>query len=148
MDRVVGLETGADDYIAKPFEPRELLARVKSVLRRATGVVTFPRVAGAHGSSRARSGKAGAGGSERQQGGIAHGERVRFARGVRQENPNRPLQRNWLLEVVAHRETEAFDRAIDLQINRLRRKIEADPSHPAAIRTVRGIGYMFVPPSD
>ena len=60
-------------------------------------------------------------------------------------HPNRPLNRDWLLEVTAHREMEAFDRAIDLRITRLRRKIEIDPSHPDAIRTVRGVGYMFVP---
>ena len=63
------------------------------------------------------------------------------------ENPNRPLQRDWLLEVTAHREMDAFDRAIDLRITRLRRKIEPDPTHPDAIRTVRGVGYMFVPPT-
>jgi two-component system phosphate regulon response regulator OmpR len=56
--------------------------------------------------------------------------------------------RDWLLEVTAHREMEAFDRAIDLRITRLRRKIERDPAHPEAIRTVRGVGYMFVPPKD
>jgi DNA-binding response OmpR family regulator len=64
------------------------------------------------------------------------------------ENPNRPLQRDWLLEVTAHREMEAFDRAIDLRITRLRRKIEFDPTHPNAIRTVRGVGYMFVPSTE
>jgi two-component system phosphate regulon response regulator OmpR len=64
------------------------------------------------------------------------------------ENPNRPLNRDWLLEVTAHREMEAFDRSIDLRVARLRRKIEADPAHPTAIRTVRGVGYMFVPPKD
>ena len=64
------------------------------------------------------------------------------------ENPNRPLQRDWLLETAAHREMEAFDRAIDLRITRLRRKVEIDPAHPEAIRTVRGVGYMFVPPKD
>ena len=64
------------------------------------------------------------------------------------ENPNRPLMRDWLLEVTAHRDAEAFDRSIDLRITRLRRKIEVDPAHPEAIRTVRGIGYMFVPPKD
>ena len=63
------------------------------------------------------------------------------------EHPNRPLQRDWLLEMVAHRETEAFDRAIDLRVTRLRRKIESDPAHPDVIRTVRGVGYMFVPDS-
>ena len=144
VDRIVGLETGADDYIAKPFEPRELLARVKSVLRRATGAA------------------------------LTVGPRVRMGRRVLDldrhvlvdpadnreetltasefdllkvfaENPNRPLQRDWLLEVTAHREMEAFDRAIDLRVTRLRRKIELDPTHPDAIRTVRGVGYMFVP---
>ena len=64
------------------------------------------------------------------------------------KHPNRPLQRDWLLEVTAHREMEAFDRAIDLRITRLRRKIEPDPAHPEAIRTVRGVGYMFVPPTE
>ena len=64
------------------------------------------------------------------------------------ENPNRPLMRDWLLEVTAHRDAEAFDRAIDLRVTRLRRKIEHDPAHPEAIRTVRGVGYMFVPPKD
>jgi DNA-binding response OmpR family regulator len=144
VDRVVGLETGADDYIAKPFEPRELLARVKSVLRRVGA------------------------------GFVSAGPRVRMGRRVLDlerrvlidpaddreetltasefdllkvfaENPNRPLQRDWLLEVTAHREMEAFDRAIDLRVTRLRRKVEFDPTHPDAIRTVRGVGYMFVP---
>ena len=63
------------------------------------------------------------------------------------EHPNKPLQRDWLLEATAHREMEQFDRAIDLRITRLRRKIEFDPAHPNAIRTVRGVGYMFVPPT-
>ena len=64
------------------------------------------------------------------------------------ENPNQPLQRDWLLETMAHREAEPFDRAIDLRVTRLRRKIEVDPAHPDAIRTVRGVGYVFVPPKD
>jgi two-component system phosphate regulon response regulator OmpR len=64
------------------------------------------------------------------------------------ENPNRTLARDWLLETTAHREAEAFDRAIDNRIMRLRRKIEADPSKPQAIRSVRGVGYRFVPPAD
>ncbi len=147
VDRVVGLETGADDYIPKPFDPRELLARVKSVLRRTGAAVATigPRV---------RMGRwvldlekrvlvDPADGAEQ---GLAASEfdllRV-FA-----ENPNRPLARDWLLEVTAHREMEVFDRAIDLRITRLRRKIEIDPAHPDAIRTVRGVGYMFVPPRD
>jgi DNA-binding response OmpR family regulator len=143
VDRVVGLETGADDYIAKPFEPRELLARVKSVLRRATGmIVTTGR--------RVRMGRRvldlerrvlvdPANGSEETLTASEYDLLKVFA-----ENPNRPLQRDWLLEVTAHREMEAFDRAIDLRITRLRRKIELDPTHPDVIRTVRGVGYMFV----
>jgi DNA-binding response OmpR family regulator len=148
VDRVAGLETGADDYIAKPFEPRELLARVKSVLRRATGTAVTPS------GSRVRMGRRvldlqkrvlvdpKSGGEEM----LTASEFDLLKLFV--ENPNRPLQRDWLLETAAHREREAFDRAIDLRITRLRRKIEADPAHPAAIRTVRGVGYMFVPPTD
>ena len=64
------------------------------------------------------------------------------------ENPNRPLSRDWLLETTSHREMDVFDRAIDIRILRLRRKIEVDPARPTSIRTVRGAGYMFVPPDD
>jgi two-component system phosphate regulon response regulator OmpR len=147
VDRVVGLETGADDYIAKPYEPRELLARVKSVLRRASGAVTVP-------GPRVRMGRKvldlekrvlvdPAGGDEEALTASEFDLLKLFA-----EHPNRPLQRDWLLETAAHREMEAFDRAIDLRVTRLRRKIELDPAHPDAIRTVRGVGYMFVPPKD
>jgi DNA-binding response OmpR family regulator len=147
VDRVVGLETGADDYIGKPYEPRELLARIKSLLRRVTGT---PAASG----PRVRMGRRvldlekrllvdpGGGGEESLTASEYDLLKV-FA-----ENPNRPLTRDWLLEVTAHREMEAFDRAIDLRITRLRRKIEVDPAHPDAIRTVRGVGYMFVPPKD
>ena len=147
VDRVVGLETGADDYVAKPFEPRELLARVKSVLRRTS-------FAPPGGGARLRMGRRildldrrvlidpGNGGEEN----LAASEFDLLK--VFADNPNRPLSRDWLLEVIAHREMEALDRAIDLRITRLRRKIEVDPSHPDAIRTVRGVGYMFVPPKE
>jgi DNA-binding response OmpR family regulator len=64
------------------------------------------------------------------------------------ENPNRPLTRDWLLEATSHREMEAFDRSIDLRVTRIRRKVELDPAHPDAIRTVRGVGYVFIPPKD
>ena len=64
------------------------------------------------------------------------------------EHPNRPLSRDWLLETTSHRSRDPFDRAIDLRITRIRRKLEPDPSKPAVIRTVRGIGYMFVPPAE
>jgi two-component system phosphate regulon response regulator OmpR len=147
VDRVVGLETGADDYIAKPFEPRELLARVKSVLRRSIGgvVAAGPRV---------RMGRRVLDLERRVLVDPADNSEETLAASefdllkVFAENPNRPLQRDWLLEVTAHREMEVFDRAIDLRITRLRRKIEADPAHPDAIRTVRGVGYMFVPSTD
>jgi DNA-binding response OmpR family regulator len=146
VDRVVGLETGADDYIAKPFEPRELLARVKSVLRRAAGgPVAGPRV---------RIGRRVLDLERRVLVDPDDGGEERLAASefdllkIFAENPNRPLMRDWLLEVTAHREADAFDRAIDLRITRLRRKVETDPAHPEAIRTVRGVGYMFVPPKD
>ena len=146
VDRVVGLESGADDYIAKPFEPRELLARVKSVLRRAAGApAEGPRV---------RIGRRVLDLERRVLIDPAEGNEERLAASefdllkIFAENPNRPLMRDWLLEVTAHREADAFDRAIDLRITRLRRKVETDPAHPEAIRTVRGIGYMFVPPKN
>jgi DNA-binding response OmpR family regulator len=147
VDRVVGLETGADDYIAKPYEPRELLARVKSVLRRVTGA---PPTNG----PRTRMGRWVLDIEKRVLVDPNDGTEEALAASefdllkVFAENPNRPLNRDWLLEVTSHREMEAFDRAIDLRITRLRRKIEIDPAHPDAIRTVRGVGYMFVPPKD
>src|SRR6201981_1620906 len=146
VDRIVGLETGADDYIAKPFEPRELLARVKSVLRRTAGApAEGPRV---------RIGRRVLDLERRVLVDPADGNEERPAASefallkIFAENPNRPLMRDWLLEVTAHREAEAFDRAIDLRITRLRRKIEIDPAHPEAIPTRRGVGYMFVPPKN
>jgi two-component system phosphate regulon response regulator OmpR len=149
VDRIVGLETGADDYIAKPFEPRELLARVKSVLRRVAGSAVAP-TAGA----RVRMGRRVLDLEKRVLADPVDGSEDRLSASefdllkVFAENPNRPLMRDWLLEVTAHRDMESFDRAIDLRITRLRRKIEHDPAHPEAIRTVRGVGYMFVPPKD
>ena len=147
IDRVVGLETGADDYIAKPFEPRELLARVRSVLRRATGASDVAE-------QRVRMGRKVLDLDKRVLVDPASGEEETLAASefdllkLFAENPNRPLNRDWLLEVTTHREPEALGRAIDLRITRLRRKIEVDPSHPRAIRTVRSVGYMFVPPKD
>jgi DNA-binding response OmpR family regulator len=143
VDRVVGLETGADDYIAKPFEPRELLARVKSVLRRAAGTPTE--------GQRVRIGRCVLDRERRVLIDPADGSEERLAASefdllkTFADNPNRPLTRDWLLEVTAHREADPFDRAIDLRITRLRRKVEVDPAYPEAIRTVRGVGYMFVP---
>jgi two-component system phosphate regulon response regulator OmpR len=147
VDRIVGLESGADDYLPKPFEPRELLARIKSVLRRTNG--TQPPAA----ATRVRMGRRvldlerhillEADGSEEALSASEFDLLKLFA-----DNPNKPLERNWMLERIANREMAAFDRAIDLRINRIRRKIEHDPEHPLAIRTVWGVGYMFVPPQD
>jgi DNA-binding response OmpR family regulator len=148
IDRVVGLELGADDYIAKPCELRELLARVRSVLRRAQATAA----AGAAGAAR---------------------ERVRFgtkwldleARVLQDEegvdhplttsefnllkafadHPRRVMSRERLLDLANARDPDAFDRAIDVRITRIRRKIEPDPNHPRIIRTIRGAGYVFSP---
>ena len=146
VDRVVELESGADDYIAKPFQPRELLARIKSVLRRAAGTpAEGPHV---------RIGRRVLDLDRRVLMDPDDGNEERLAASefdllkIFAENPNRPLMRDWLLEVTAHREADPFDRAIDLRITRLRRKVEIDPAHPEAIRTVRGVGYMFVPPKN
>jgi len=148
IDRVVGLESGADDYVTKPFEPAELLARVRAQLRRAHDSAPPPLR-----RSQVRVGAVLldldrrililADGSEDQ---LAASEFDLLKLFV--ENPNRTLARDWLLETTAHREAEAFDRAIDNRVMRLRRKIEADPSKPRAIRSVRGVGYRFVPPAD
>ncbi len=148
VDRVVGLESGADDYVVKPFEARELLARVKALLRRATDTPPPPPLLTEH---RIGTGRLDierrllilADGSEDKLSASEFDLLLLFVR-----HPNRALTREWLLESAAHREAEAFDRAIDNRIMRLRRKLEVDPSKPEAIRSVRGVGYIFVPPTD
>jgi DNA-binding response OmpR family regulator len=144
---VQGLESGADDYVAKPYEPSELLARCKSVLRRS-----------AHKSTPARLERIRMGGHtlDLPSGQLldAAGTPVALTSGefdvlkLFAENPNRPLSRDWLLETTSHRSRDPFDRAIDLRITRIRRKIEPTPDRPTVIRTVRGVGYMFVPPAE
>ena len=148
IDRVAGLETGADDYIPKPFDPRELLARVNSVLRRVAAAGPPPQAL-----RRVRMGRRvldldrhmllDDSGADESLAASEFDLLRLFA-----EHPNRPLARDWLLESTSNRETDVFDRAIDVRINRLRRKIEVDPAHPDSIRTVRGVGYMFVPPKE
>jgi len=151
VDRVVGLEVGADDYIAKPFDPRELLARVKSVLRR----VRSQAVSGGSGES-AEGGKTVRIGTcvldlsaHRLLDGS--GEEIPITSmefdllRVFTEHPNQVLSRDQLLTLTRNREWEPFDRSIDIRIARLRRKIEADPERPRIIKTVRGAGYVYVP---
>lgn len=157
VDRVVGLEIGADDYIAKPFDPRELLARLKSLLRRlqAKPVAEHaPSTAGAISpimTGRKRVGRCELDLEARRLFEIAGGEITITAMEYDLlktflANPNRVLSRDQLLMHTRNREWEPFDRSIDIRIGRLRRKIEPDPSgEPRCIRTVRNAGYMFVP---
>lgn len=155
IDRVVGLEMGADDYVAKPFHLRELLARIKSVLRRsaargaATDALTQPatektcaRFAGWAFDfvKLALTSPTGAAVS------LTTGETNLLVAFLR--NPNKVLDRDRLLDLVANRAWEPFDRSIDTQVVRLRRKIEANPSKPVLIKTVRGAGYIFAAPVD
>lgn len=147
IDRVVGLELGADDYIAKPCELRELVARIRSVLRRAQ--------AGAAAGARegARTVRFGTKLLDldarvlRDEDGNAHPlTNSEFALlKAFADNPRRVLSRERLLDLANARDPEAFDRAIDVRITRIRRKIEPDPEHPSIIRTVRGAGYLFSP---
>ena len=149
IDRVVGLESGADDYVAKPFEPRELVARVKALLRRAAGSTAEP-------PPRLTEVRVGTSMLDMQRQVLVLADGTLSSLTASEfdllrlfvENPNRPLTRDWLLETIAHRDAEAFDRAIDNRIMRLRRKVEPDPAKPEVIRSVRGVGYMFVPSSD
>jgi two-component system, OmpR family, response regulator len=152
VDRVVGLELGADDYITKPFDLRELRARVKSVLRRMQARAPgAPAAVDAKGRSpRVRVGTCALDLGSHQLFAADGGEVPLTAMEFDLlkafvERPRRVLSRDQLLALTRNREWEPFDRSIDIRIARVRRKIEADPAHPQAIRTVRGTGYMFVP---
>jgi DNA-binding response OmpR family regulator len=157
VDRVVGLELGADDYIAKPFDLRELLARLKSVLRRLQGAPTAkgqpegePQLTGAP-SKRKRFGRCEIDLESHRMFEVGGPEVTITAMefdllNTFLSNPNRVLTRDQLLMQTRHREWEPFDRSIDIRIGRLRRKVEPDPrGEPQCIRTVRNAGYMFVP---
>ncbi|MCW8935751.1 MAG: response regulator [Gammaproteobacteria bacterium] len=145
VDRIVGLEVGADDYLSKPFNPRELLARIRSVLRRSNTDQNKPATDSEdiifdhyriHSQSRQL---------------FLNDEEVLLTSGeftlleVFANNPNRVLNRDSLLQLLKGYEHHPYDRSIDVRITRLRRKIEADPSKPVFIRTVWGKGYMFTP---
>jgi two-component system OmpR family response regulator len=146
-DRVVGLEIGADDYLAKPFDVRELEARIKAVLRRspANGGIR-------HSQSVSILVFAGWKLDVRQrQLHSPEGAEVELTTGefdllqVLAERPQRVLSRDQLLDLARGRDAAPFDRSIDVQVSRLRRKIEADPQEPELIKTVRGGGYLFTP---
>jgi two-component system phosphate regulon response regulator OmpR len=144
VDRVAGLEVGADDYIAKPFDPRELRARLKSVLRR------LEKKAPARADSRVGIGRCFLDLKARTLS-DAKGQEIPITSmefdllKTLVEHPNQVLSRDQLLSMTRNREWEPFDRSIDIRITRLRRKLEDDPAHPRVIKTVRGAGYMFIP---
>jgi two-component system phosphate regulon response regulator OmpR len=146
VDRIVGLEMGADDYLPKPFNPKELLARVKAVLRRKTpsGPPGAPVAGGVF-----QFGDFSLNLATRT---LTHaGKEVALTTGefsvlkVLVQHPRQPLSRDKLMELARGREYEVFDRSIDVQISRLRKIVEDDPSKPKHIQTVWGFGYVFVP---
>jgi len=145
VDRIVGLEMGADDYVPKPFDPRELVARVKSVLRRTSAAGRADL-----GAERVRIGRCvldvTAHRLSDENGGEVPMSSLEFdLLKALAEHPNRPLTRERILNLHQQRDWDPFDRSVDLRIMRLRKKIEPDPEHPRFIRTVRNEGYVFVP---
>lgn len=137
-DRIVGLELGADDYLPKPFEPRELLARLKAILRRGKraakeALLSFGRLEIDRGARTVR-----VAGSEKPLTSFQFALLVALA-----ENAGRVLSRDALMDLVKGEKLEAFDRSIDVHVSRIRAAIEDDPKKPRRIITVRGAGYVF-----
>ena len=150
VDRIIGLEMGADDYLPKPFHLRELLARVKSVLRRVQSRTD-------DGPQPARSRARFAGwsfdlSSRELLSPAGHGVRLTTAEfdllAAFVSHANQVLSRDRLLDLARNREAGPFDRTIDVQVGRLRRKLRDDPQNPNLIKTVRGSGYIFTPPVE
>jgi len=152
VDKVVGLEVGADDYVTKPFDLRELLARIKAVLRRlqpAEGAANGPTGSGTRSKLRFAGWELDTAarrltGPQGQDVSITTGEfdlLCAFA-----QHPGRVLSRDFLLEQTRGREAAPFDRTIDVQVGRLRKKLELDAEDPQIIKSVRGAGYILVPP--
>ena len=155
VDRIVGLEVGADDYLAKPFNPRELLARIRAVLRRraptegvaqATGDADAPESAG---GETVEFGPYCLDFSTRSL--LCDGQPISLSRAefelleVLVRHPKRTLSRDFIMEALGGHDRDAFDRSIDVRVTRLRHKIEPQPSQPVYIRTVWGVGYQFSP---
>ena len=150
VDRIVGLEMGADDYLPKPFNPREVVARINAVLRR-QGPAPVPGAPAAEPkevtfgpftldlATRLLS---------REGAPIALTTGEFSLLKVLVEHAREPMSRDKLMELARGREYEVFDRSIDVQISRLRKIVEEDPSHPKHIQTVWGFGYVFVPEAD
>ena len=144
IDRIVGLEVGADDYVPKPFNPRELLARVRAVLRRSAAEAPPVKETGAVEFGPYRL-------DVEQRLLFKGGEEVDLSRAefdllhVFVAHPNRVLSRDSILDLLSGRERDPFDRSIDVRVTRLRHKIEEDPAQPHFIRTVWGVGYQFTP---
>jgi DNA-binding response OmpR family regulator len=154
VDRIVGLELGADDYIPKPFEMRELLARVRSVLRRIAEAPAAPAASTPAptppDTRRVRFGRCALDLDQRRLFGpdaaeidISAAEFDLLALFAR--HPNRPLNRDQIMEQAHNRGWDVFDRSIDLRIMRLRRKIERNPDKPEVLKTVRNVGYVYIP---
>jgi two-component system phosphate regulon response regulator OmpR len=146
VDRIVGLEMGADDYLPKPFNPRELLARINAVLRRKS---SLPASAPASDEAVVEFGAYRLDLATRELSNA--GKPVPLTSGefallkVLVKHPRHPLSREKLMELARGREHEAFDRSIDVQVSRLRKLLEQDPGNPRFIQTVWGFGYVFVP---
>ena len=144
VDRIVGLEVGADDYVPKPFNPRELLARVRAVLRRSS-----PEAAKPHADMACQFGPYRLDIEQRIL--MKGADEVDLSRAefdllhVLVEHPNRVLSRDSIMDLLSGRERDPFDRSIDVRVTRLRHKIEEDPTRPRYIRTVWGVGYQFTP---
>ncbi len=153
IDRVVGLELGADDYVAKPCELRELMARIRSVLRRSTPAKAAPAAPEAAAKAKDQLVRFGTKWLDLEAQALRDDEGNEHPLTASEfsllkvfaANPKRVLSRERLLELANARDAEAFDRAVDLRIMRIRRKIEPDPTKPAVIRTIRGGGYLFSP---
>lgn len=149
VDRVIGLEVGADDYLAKPFGPRELLARLRALLRRGQSAPATPT---ASPQPQQQFGPFSLDLASRRL--LKDGVEIRLT-GAEFDllaaflaRPNRVLSRDTLVDLLKGYDRDPFDRSIDIRVTRLRRKIETDPSAPAYIRTVRGEGYLFTPRGD